>query len=211
MTRSVIGAFTYRTQRVEPASGQVTLLTDPVPGYPDTLLVSLTDRFGNSVAAAVSGIVASDAIVIVTDSGAFGSVVTADPAGAGTYIAFPFTVRLAFDPASEPTENSDVLLLRASAAGWPTVVELAQILDIDDVVSWQTTLDRVLAAAITTTKGVVGNWDDAADTPNDNQSAAALRLAELMSLRPDASVDSLIRDASFAAYLTGQHRKFGVA
>ena len=78
-------------------------------------------------------------------------------------------------------------------ADWPDVAELAQVLNVDNTDDWETTLDRVLAAAIATTKEVRGNWDEYEDEPDEKLAQAALRMAELISERPNANRKSLIR------------------
>jgi hypothetical protein len=96
-------------------------------------------------------------------------------------------------------------------ADWPDTTELAQVLNVDNVEDWETTLDRVLAAAIATTKEVRGNWDEYEDEPDEKLAQAALRMAELISQRPDANTSSLIRDRTFQTLMHGRRRVFGVA
>jgi hypothetical protein len=93
-------------------------------------------------------------------------------------------------------------------ADWPDAAELKQVLDVtsDD---WDTTLDRVLAAAVTRVKGDVGDWDDDVDEPDDNLAQAALRMGELLALRPEAAVDS-IKDPTYDRLMAGHRRVFGV-
>jgi hypothetical protein len=94
-------------------------------------------------------------------------------------------------------------------ADWPDTAELAQVLDVSNVTDWQTTLDRVLAAAITKVKSDVGNWDEDVDEPDDNLSQAALRMAELMSLRPDGAKGTE-KDPTYSRLLFGHRRSFGI-
>lgn len=104
-------------------------------------------------------------------------------------------------------------------ADWPDTTELARVLNVDNVGDWQTTLDRVLAAAITKVKLDVGNWDEDVDEPDDSLAQAALRMAELISLRPDAQSMSLrnvgtigaVGDPTYRNLLFGHRRSFGVA
>lgn len=93
-------------------------------------------------------------------------------------------------------------------ADWPDAAELKQVLDVtsDD---WDTTLDRVLASAITRVKGDVGDWDDDVDAPDENLAGAALRMAELLALRPEAAADS-VKDPTYDRLLAGHRRVFGV-
>jgi hypothetical protein len=96
-------------------------------------------------------------------------------------------------------------------ADWPDVAELAQVLNVENAEDWDTTLDRVLASAIATTKEVRGNWDEYEDEPDEKLAQAALRMAELMSQRPDSDTQSLIRDRTFQTLMHGRRRVFGVA
>lgn len=94
-------------------------------------------------------------------------------------------------------------------AAWPVLAEFAQVIDVQNVADWETTLDRVLASAIAKVKLDVGAWDDATDEPDENLAQAALRMAELMSLRPDATNQSA--DPTYRRLLFGHRRRFGVA
>lgn len=102
-------------------------------------------------------------------------------------------------------------------AEWPDTDELAQVLNVDNVGDWQTTLDRVLAAAISKVKSDVGSWDEDVDEPTPNLAQAALRMAELMATRPDSGAGqfvnsrSLQHDPTYLRLLTGQRRRFGIA
>lgn len=95
-------------------------------------------------------------------------------------------------------------------ADWPDPAELKRVLDVtsDD---WDDTLDRVLAAAIDTVKLVRGDWDEYEDEPDEKLSQAALRMAELISERPNADRKSLIRDETFQTLMFGRRRVFGIA
>jgi hypothetical protein len=94
------------------------------------------------------------------------------------------------------------------AIEWPDSDELKQVLDItsDD---WDDTLDRVMAAAIAKVKSDIGKWDEDEDEPDDNMAQAALRMAELMALRPEAAADT-IKDPTYDRLLTGRRRRFAV-
>jgi hypothetical protein len=97
-------------------------------------------------------------------------------------------------------------------ATWPDTAELAQVLNIapsEAVEAWETTLDRVLAAAISTVKSDVGEWDADVDEPTENMAQAALRQAELIATRPDATPNRT--DPTYLRLLTGQRRRFGIA
>lgn len=102
-------------------------------------------------------------------------------------------------------------------ADWPGRDELARILDViipDDYAPDDplvTMLDRVLAAAIDRVKLDVGDWDEYADVPSDALAQAALRMAELMSLRPEASAAVGTADPTYHRLLFGRRRTFGVA
>lgn len=100
-------------------------------------------------------------------------------------------------------------------ASWPDTAELAQVLNVDNVGDWQTTLDRVLAAAIRKVKSDVGLWDDDVDEPDSSLAQAALRMAELMATRPDGStrfVTAVVaNDPTYLRLLTGHRRRFGIA
>lgn len=94
-------------------------------------------------------------------------------------------------------------------ADWPDAAELKQVLNVDSD-DWDTTLDRVLAAAISTVKDVRGDWDDDIDEPDEKLAQAALRMGELMSERPNVDTGSLISDDTFQALMHGRRRTFGV-
>lgn len=95
-------------------------------------------------------------------------------------------------------------------AQWPAVAELKQVLDVVSE-DWDDTLDVVLAAAIIKVKKDVGLWDDMVDEPDDSLNRAALRMAELMALKPEVSAVLQGRDKVYMAYLYGHRRSFGVA
>lgn len=95
-------------------------------------------------------------------------------------------------------------------AEWPDVTELAQVLDIANTEDWSDTLDRVLASAISKVKADVGSWDEDVDEPDDRLAQAALRMGELLSLRPDAAAGSTT-DPTYQRLLSGHRRRFGLA
>lgn len=101
---------------------------------------------------------------------------------------------------------------------WPQLDELKQLLDItsDD---WDgtdgdygdtTRLSRLLEAAIAYVKARVGDWDDLLDEPTASQAQAALRMAELLAQRPEATPQT-VHDRTVERLLVGSRRKFGVA
>lgn len=92
---------------------------------------------------------------------------------------------------------------------WPDAGELKQVLDVESD-DWDTTLDRVLAAAIAKVKADVGDWNEMTDVPDDSLAQAALRMGELLSLRPDAAV-GVVTDPTYNRLLFGHRRSFGVA
>jgi len=102
-------------------------------------------------------------------------------------------------------------------AAWPDTAELAQVLNVENVTDWQTTLDRVLAAAIRKVKSDVGLWDDNVDEPDASLAQAALRMAELMATRPDAGIGRFASaqvtttDPTYLRLLSGHRRRFGLA
>lgn len=93
---------------------------------------------------------------------------------------------------------------------WPDTDELAQVLNVDNVTDWETTLDRVMAAGIAKVKSDCRMWGTTdEDAPTDSQAQAALRMAELMASRPDGSAPP--RDPTYLRLLTGQRKGFTLA
>ncbi len=92
---------------------------------------------------------------------------------------------------------------------WPDVEELKQVLDItsDD---WDVTVERVLESAIGKVKADVGLWDEDVDEPDHNLAQAALRMAELLALRPEAAANAA-SDPTYQRLLFAHRRRFGVA
>jgi len=104
-------------------------------------------------------------------------------------------------------------------AEWPDAEELKQVLDITST-DWDDTIDRVLAAAIARVKLDVGDWDEYEDEPDESEAQAALRMAELISARPETfvtvaagriSTSDLGVDPTYQALLKGHRRKFSIA
>lgn len=93
-------------------------------------------------------------------------------------------------------------------ADWPDAMELKQVLDVTTE-AFDETLYRVMAAGIAKVKADRGGWDDAVDVPDDNMAQAALRMAELLALRPEAAADT-IKDPTYNRLMTGRRRVFGV-
>jgi hypothetical protein len=93
-------------------------------------------------------------------------------------------------------------------ADWPDAIELKQVLDVSSE-DFDETLYRVMAAGIAKVKADRGGWDDAVDVPDDNMAQAALRMAELLALRPEAAADT-IKDPTYNRLMTGRRRVFGV-
>jgi len=92
---------------------------------------------------------------------------------------------------------------------WPDVEELKQVLDVtsDD---WEVTLERVLESAIARVKLDVGLWDDIVDEPDWALAQAALRMGELLALRPEAAAQAA-SDPTYQRLLFGHRRRFGIA
>jgi hypothetical protein len=97
------------------------------------------------------------------------------------------------------------------ATTWPDTAELAQILNVDNVADWQTTLGRVRAAAIEYVKLRRGSWVEGTDHPDDMLAQAALRMAEMMAQRPTATTDELGHDPTFNRLMFGHRRRYGIA
>ena len=92
-------------------------------------------------------------------------------------------------------------------ADWPDVDELKKVLNVSEEGDWDLTLGRVLASAIAKVKADVGTWDDEVDEPDDSLAQAALRMAELLSLRPEAAVGA-VADPTYQRLLFGHRRRF---
>lgn len=97
-------------------------------------------------------------------------------------------------------------------AEWPTIEQLQRVLNFDPEYEDPAadTLASLLEAAIERVKLDVGNWDEYTDVPDDALSMAALRMAELMALRPEVAADAA-KDPTYHRYLFGHRRTFGIA
>ena len=209
---TTLGAFDWSRTRGVPGSGEVTLASDPIAAVANTLRVSITDADGNDRDAVIDLVAAGDVIRVSSDFAA----VVGTPVDNTTYWSFPFTVFSAFVAEDEPADADAVTLSSRTPAAWPTTTELAQVLNVDNVSDWQDTLDRVLASAIAKVKSDVGTWDEANDLPTTNQAQAALRMAEMISTRPEGQASrfpdtpALSADPTYLRLLTGQRRRFGI-
>lgn len=96
--------------------------------------------------------------------------------------------------------------------GWPTVDELRKVLNVDNdgADGWEPTLARVLEAAIDQVKADVGAWDDLLDLPDHSHAQAALRMAELLSLRPESAAVAST-DPTYQRLLKGRRRRFAIS
>lgn len=100
-------------------------------------------------------------------------------------------------------------------AAWPELDELKQVLDVTSS-DWDgdydgTRLTRLLSAAIEKVKADVGDWDEYVDLPDDNLAQAALRMAELMALKPEVVAQVGSTDTTYNRLVYGHRRAFGVA
>ena len=100
-------------------------------------------------------------------------------------------------------------------AAWPELDELKQVLDVESS-DWDgdydgTRLTRLLASAIEKVKLDVGDWDDYVDVPTDNLAQAALRMAELIALKPEIAAQVGSNDPTYLRLVFGHRRAFGVA
>lgn len=92
---------------------------------------------------------------------------------------------------------------------WPDLDELKQVLDVTSS-DWDVTLERVLESAIAKVKDDVGDWDDLVDDPDYNLAQAALRMGELLALRPDSAAIAAT-DPTYRNLLFGHRRRWGTA
>ncbi len=95
---------------------------------------------------------------------------------------------------------------------WPTLDELKQVLDVTSEY-WDGDLDgtrltAVLESAIEHVKRETG-FTDYEDFPSVGQSRAALRMAELMALRPESAAEAN-KDPVYRMHLYGEHKRFGI-
>lgn len=104
---------------------------------------------------------------------------------------------------------------------WPSLEELMQVLDVHDD-AWKgedyessgvTRLERLRLAAIDRVKrDVAGDeWDDYVDEPDAMLAQAALRMAELLALRPELAASAATQDPTYQRLLFGHRRSFGIA
>lgn len=214
-----LGAYDWSTTRGSPAAGGASFAADPVPGYANTLRINDTDNLGNDRSAVLATVAEGDTVFSARQDGPhvliWQAVVNDTPVNGAGFFGYPITVPWAWHEDDEPANDEEIVAFRiASSGGWPAVTELAQVLNIAPdatVTEWLTTLDRILAAAIAHVKGEVGRWDEASNAPNDNLAGAALRMAELMSQRPDSSIPPTGTDPAYRAFMTGQRKRFGVS
>jgi hypothetical protein len=97
-------------------------------------------------------------------------------------------------------------------ADWPTTDELKQVLNVDtDGDNWSTTLVRVLEWAIERVKLDVGAWVEETDVPTSSLAQAALRMAELIALRPESAATAGANDPTYHRLLKGHRRRFAVS
>lgn len=100
------------------------------------------------------------------------------------------------------------------SVGWPMLEELKQVLDVTsddwDGDDTNTRLTRLLAAAVAKVKADVGAWDELVDTPDENLAQAALRMAELLALKPEIAKETAT-DPTYLRLLYGHRRTFGIA
>lgn len=94
-------------------------------------------------------------------------------------------------------------------AEWPDADEVKQVLDITSE-DWDETVSHVLSSAIAKVKLDVGDWVEGVDEPDDSLAQAALRMAELISLRPEVAAGA-VADPTYQRLLFGHRRSFGVA
>ena len=101
---------------------------------------------------------------------------------------------------------------------WPSLEEIKQVLDVESE-DWDgaetsgegpTRLSRLREAAIDAVKGDVGGWDEDLDFPTARLAQAALRMAELLALRPEAAAEAM-QDPTYARLIRGSRRTFGIS
>lgn len=95
-------------------------------------------------------------------------------------------------------------------ADWPDLDELKVRLDVTSE-DHDDTLEKDLASGIAKVKLDVGRWDEYEDEPDDMLSQAALRMAELIAIRPEEQVGILGADPTYSRLLSGHRRRFGIA
>ena len=96
---------------------------------------------------------------------------------------------------------------------WPDLEELKQVLNLvtpdGDNTDWDLTLEPILASAIRKVQHDVGVWDVYEDLPDDALSRAALRMGELMALRPESAAEA-DKDPVYRMHLFGHRKRFGI-
>lgn len=96
-------------------------------------------------------------------------------------------------------------------ADWPDLDELNKVLNLNaDPANWETTVERIRVAAIEQVKDDVGDWDEITDEPDDALAQAALRLAELIAERPEATSVGA-DDPTYQRLLKGHRRRFAIS
>lgn len=102
-------------------------------------------------------------------------------------------------------------------SAWPDLEELKQLLDItsddwdgEDEYGDTTRLSRLLEAAIAKVKADVGTWDELLDEPDAALSQAALRMAELMALKPEIAAGTTA-DPTYHRLIFGHRRRFAIS
>ena len=100
-------------------------------------------------------------------------------------------------------------------ATWPSTEELARVLNVEgtdpDDPLYADTLPRVRASAIDYVKLKRGAWVEGTDAPDEMLAQAALRMAEMLSLRPQATPAELDGDPTFNRLMYGHRKRFGIA
>lgn len=103
-------------------------------------------------------------------------------------------------------------------AEWPGLEELKQVLDVtaseDEASPWDgdednTRLTRLLGSAIDQVKLDIGAWIEYEDEPTDSQAQAALRLAEILALKPQMTAAEIAGDGIYLRLMKGQRVRFG--
>lgn len=89
---------------------------------------------------------------------------------------------------------------------WPAVAELKQVLNVDST-DWDDHLSRLLAAGIHQVKLDVGDWDEIADSPDEDLAAAALVKAEMLS---NSTTPSEALKVRYDGLLKGHRRRFAI-
>lgn len=101
---------------------------------------------------------------------------------------------------------------------WPDLEELKQVLDVTSD-EWDgaetsgtgpTRLSRLLETAIAHVKDDVGNWDELLDFPDANLAQAALRMAELLALKPELAALAS-QDPTYARLMKAHRYRFGIS